>query len=144
MSTAEWIEVGKSLDHMIRQVETHVLEEGMNDEVAEVIAEGLRMAKEHQADGQRWEAEFKRIWLDAYLRGECEKTVEINGIRLQCQDAGAPKEVVTEAHYVPNLDLLMETYPPHLAPDIWTHVPKSTETKAGAIANVSVTLPKGK
>ena len=126
----------------IEKLRIAILEEGMLPEYRDELGTLLERVKRQGQLAAQWEADIKAVWLDAYLRGEVYKTEEVNGVKIQCTDAGDPKTTVIEAHYVPNVEELEAAYPPHVAPQIWIHVPRSETTTPGKKAGVSVTLPK--
>ena len=132
------------MNPLIEQLRTQIYEDGISPQRLEHLAHLMECAKIAQADAKAEEDALKEIWLDAYLRGEVEKTVTVNGIKVSCSDAGEPKTTTIPAHYVPNVDHLMEAYPPreNPDPDFWLYVAKSESTTPGKKAGVSVTLPK--
>ena len=128
----------------IEKLRIAILEEGMLPEYRDELGTLLERVKRQGQLAAQWEADIKAVWLDSYLRGEVYKTEEVNGVKIQCTDAGEPKTTTIPAHYVPNVDHLMEAYPPreNPDPDFWLYVAKSEITTPGKKAGVSVTLPK--
>ena len=129
----------------IEKLRIAILEEGMLPEYRDELVGLLERVKRQGQLAAEWEADLKAVWLDAYLRGEIEKTVTVNGVKVQCTDAGEPKETRVEGRYEIDVDKLLTDYDPQVLVEtgIATWVPPTVKTSYGRKANVSVTLPKG-
>lgn len=128
----------------IERLATQILEEGFDDDVAAELVGLLAHARAQQLDGKATEDNIKALWLDAYFRGQVEKTVTADGVKVQCRDASAPKETRVEGHYEIDTDALLTNYDPAVLVEmgIAKWVPPRTEMKGGSKATVAVYFPK--
>ena len=129
----------------IEELKISILEEGMTKEAMDELASIVTRAKVRGGECADAEKRIKDIWWAAYDRGELEKTLTINGTKLQCSDAGKPKETVTPGHWqMGDVETLIETYGIEslVSNGIIEWVPEVKTTSEGKKGGVSITLPK--
>ena len=129
----------------IETLAIQILEEGMTEAAADVLVKLLTTARAEQEEGKADEIALKDVWWDAYHRNEIAKTLTVAGVKMQCNDASAPKQERIPGYYEIDVDKLLTDYDPAVLVEtgIAKWVPPSTVTKAGRKGGVAVTFPKG-
>ena len=125
---------------------TTILEEGMSLEIRDTVMHEIADMRRLQAVAKEDEERLKQAWWDAYDRGEVEKRTTLKGVvKLECRDAGSPKEVKVPGHYEIDLEKMLSVYDPQalsvfIQQGILTWIPEQKTTKPGTRATVALTL----
>ena len=99
--------------------------------------EMIKLAKVYGAVAVGIETGVKDRHYEATIGVIGENRQVFNGVQFTTVAPSLPKTTVTEARYVPNAAFLMEQFPPHKYPDLWTLVPESSSTSKGRIGYVA-------
>ena len=95
--------------------------------------EMIKLAKVYGAVATGIEAGVKDRHYEATVGIIGENRMLIGGVQFTTIAPSQPK--TTPALYVPNADLMMEQFPPHEYPDLWTLVPaKTSKGRIGYVA----------
>lgn len=113
-------------------------EQGTDDPLDDIRL--LRLAIGAQTLGAVLEQRVKDRLYEQMVGVVDDRTREGLGIKATCIPPSTPKTVTTPAYYEPNLEALEEVVPPHEYPALWTHIPRSVETKGGSKGTIRVEL----
>ena len=99
--------------------------------------EQIKLAMIHSALGRGIEAGVKDRHYEATIGVIGENRMVFDGVQFTTVAPGLPKTTKTDAHYVPNAAMMMDEFPPHAYPDLWTLVPASSSTTNGRMGYVA-------
>ena len=102
--------------------------DGGDEFAPEQEVELIKIGKSLQAAGAAMEVAPKDRWYDAYIGSLSDKTQWLQGCKVTLVSPSEPKTTTTPAHYVANLDKIMELAPPHEFPEFYDLIPAATET----------------
>ena len=97
----------------------------------------IKLSMIHSALGKGIETAVKDRHYEATIGVIGANNMVFDGVQFTTNAPIEPKTTTEDAHYVPNAAFLMEQFPPHDYPDLWTLVPASSSTTKGRIGYVA-------
>ena len=123
--------VGDDIEHLLYQLADARQE--LDSGPPEYDGKLIKLAMIHSALGKGIEAGVKDRHYEATVGVIGENRIVLDGVQFTTIAPSQPK--TTPASYVPNADLMMEQFPPHKYPDLWTLVPaKTSKGRIGYVA----------
>ena len=130
----DWF-VGSDIEHLLNQLTD--AREGVeliaHSGTADSDGKLIKLAMIHSALGKGIETAVKDRHYEATIGILGENRLILDGIQFTTVAPSLPK--TTPATYVPNADMMMEQFPPHEYPELWTLVPaKTSKGRIGYVA----------
>ena len=117
----EWF-TGDDTEHLLYQLAD--ARQGLDTGPPEYDGKLIKLAMIHSALGKGIETAVKDRHYEATIGVIGENRQVFDGIQFTTIAPSLPK--TTPATYVPNVELMMEQFPPHEYPELWTLVPAKT------------------
>lgn len=124
----EWF-TGDDMEHLLYQLAD--ARQGQEIDPPEYDGKAIKLSMIYSALGKGIEAGVKDRHYEATVGVIGENRIVLDGVQFTTIAPSQPKTTTTDAHYVPNAAMMMDEFPPHLYPDLWTLVPASSSTTNG-------------
>ena len=125
---------GNELEHLLYQLkDAQEGVEGMPEHDGRLI----KLSMIHGAMQRGLESGVKDRHYEATIGVIGANNMVFDGVQFITNAPIEPKTTTEDAHYVPNAAFLMDQFPPHDYPDLWTLVPASSSTTKGRIGYVA-------